>query len=269
MIRWHLNQLLLLREWLINSLLRRLSILNMVYCLLSQLRLRSFYRMQLSRIALSSDTWVAVLAWRLAILTSVCMVLWWAVTMARIVSTMTWTSFIFRILWFFMMDIAIRHDSVILTALVTWLLLLAVVYYPQGAILHLVGVSVWVLVMMTWNIDDALAYQSTSSFTLRMWRWFIWKPLLIFFVIELFLMFFENLLSHTRDFLVAKLTNWLCMRGLVGCRHATLGCFQRWSSTSSSNRTWVSILLPFTSLSVWNIGMMMVLAWEYTLKISV
>jgi len=41
-----------------------------------------------------------------------------------------------------MMDIAIRHDSVILATLVVRLLLLAIVHYAKGAVLHLVGVSI-------------------------------------------------------------------------------------------------------------------------------
>ena len=254
--------------WLV-ELLRRLSVLNMVSWLLSKLRLWAFDRMLLCRVALGSDAWVAVLAGRLACLTSVCVVLWWAVTMARIVSTMTWASFVFRILRFLVMHIPIRHDSVILSTLVARLLLLAVVDYAKGAVLHLVWVSIRVLVLVVGNVDDVLADQSASSFTLTMWR-FIRKSLLVLLVVELFLMLFENLLSHTGDLLVAKLTDLLCMGWLIGSNHASLRCFQRRASTGSSNGTRVSSLQPFTSLSIWNIGMMIVVFdRKYTLKICV
>jgi len=69
--------------------------------------------------------------------------------------------------------------------------------------------------------------------------------------------------------LVAKLADLLCVGGLVGGHIADLGGFQRGTSAGSSNRTRVSCLLPFTSLSVWNIGVMIVFDREYSLKICV
>ena len=261
--------LLLLWLWLVEHLLRWLSNLSVVSWLLSKLRLWAFDWLLLRRVALGSDAWVAVLARRLTCLTSVCVVLWWVVSMARVVSTMTWAYFVFRTLRFFVMHITIRHDSVILSTLVARLLLLAVVDYAEGAVLHLVWVSIRVLVLVVGNVDDVLADQSASSFTLTMWR-FIWKSLLILLVVQFFLVLFKNFLSYTRDLLVAELTDLLSMGGLVGGSHTCLGGFQRGTSTGSSYGAWVSCLQPLTSLCVWNIWMMIgVFCGENTLEICI
>jgi len=263
------NLLLLLWLWLVEHLLRWLSNLSVVSWLLSKLRLWAFDWLLLRRVALGSDARVAVLAWRLTCLTSVCVVLWWVVSMARVVSTMTWAYFVFRTLRFFVMHITIRHDSVILSILVAWLLLLAVAYHAEGAVLHLVLVSIRILVEVVRNVDDALADQSASSFTLTMWR-FIWKSLPILLVVQLFLVLFKNFLSYTWDLLVAELTDLLSMGGLVGGSHTSLGGFQRGTSTGSSYGAWVSCLQPLTSLCVWNIWMMIgVFCRENTLEICI